>query len=234
MIVRRSGGSQLLITQPDHAALAGRVMECWTAGALQRSPRRAEIFLAIYEHDNGWREPDAEPIIDSDGKILDFVHAPDAVRQALWLRGIERLAESPYAAALVAQHAIAVHDRKRSDPGWTPFFDDMEAARAKHVVRASATLAELWSDYAFLRIADLISLTFCNGWRDHKQDHDGYSVTGVEDGVIVTPDPFSGTRIPMEITAIAIAASPLASSSAAVQAMAVGERRTLRGFARAG
>src|SRR5436190_16040786 len=118
MIVRRTNGSQLLITQPDHAALAGRIMEHWTAGALQQSARRTDIFVAIYQHDNGWREPDARPDVDRDGNILDFVHAPDDLRHALWVRGIERLADTPYAAALVAQHAIHVYDRKRADPAW--------------------------------------------------------------------------------------------------------------------
>ena len=234
MIVRRSEGSQLLITQPDHAALAGRVMECWTAGALQRSPRRAEIFLAIYEHDNGWREPDAEAIIDSNGKIVDFVHAPDDLRHALWLRGIERLADTPYAAALVAQHAIHVYDRKRADPSWTPFFEDMEAARARHLRRTTVSLEELWFDYGFVRLADLISLTFCNGWRDQTQDHGGHSVQGDQHGVIVTPDPFGSARVSLEVSGVEIADVPFTSSRDAVEAVKHGRRVLLSGMARGG
>src|SRR5215207_6922569 len=33
MIVRPHGSTHLLVTQPDHAALAGRIMECWVADA---------------------------------------------------------------------------------------------------------------------------------------------------------------------------------------------------------
>jgi hypothetical protein len=232
MIVRREKGSQLLITQPDHAALAGRVMQHWRAGELQQSPRRKDIFLAIDEHDNGWQEPDAQPIVDAAGNILDFVHAPDDVRHALWLRGIDRLSSTPYAAALVAQHAIHVYDRKRADASWTSFFDDMEEARSRHLGRTSATPAELIADYAFLRLADLVSLTFCNGWRGEKQDHGGYSVSGDDEGVVISPDPFAGARIQMEIVAVAIPDAPLSSSDAAVRAIASGERRVLSGVAR--
>jgi Protein of unknown function (DUF3891) len=232
MIVRPFDGSLLLITQPDHAALAGRIMEQWTAGGLQDSPRRDDIFVAIYQHDNGWREPDAAPIVDREGKILDFVHAPDDVRHALWVRGIERLAETPYAAALVAQHAIHVYDRKRADPAWTAFFDDMEAARARHLGRTSASREELWSDYAFLRLADLISLTFCNGWRDQAQDHGGFSVRGDTEGVLVTPDPFGSARIRMHVTAVLIPNAPFPSSAEVLKAIERGEQQTLTGVVR--
>jgi hypothetical protein len=234
MILRHIDRSQLLITQPDHAALAGRIMEHWTAGGLQQSTRRADIFLAIYQHDNGWREPDAAPMVDREGKILDFVHAPDDVRHALWVRGIERLADTPYAAALVAQHAIHVYDRKRPDPGWKPFFDDMEAARARHLARTSASREELWSDYAFLRLADLISLTFCNGWPEEKQDHGGYSVQGDEEGVLITPDPFGSARIRMDVAAVRIPDAPFSSSADLQKAIERGERQTLTGVVRGG
>lgn len=232
MIVRHVDGSQLLITQPDHAALAGRIMEHWTAGGLQHSPRRADILMAIHEHDNGWRESDRAPMVGREGNVLDFVHAPDHVRHALWVRGIERLADTPYAAALVAQHAIHVYERKRAEPAWKTFFDDMEAARALHLGRTSASREVLWADYAHLRLADLISLTFCNGWRDQKQDHGGYSVRGDEPGVTVSPDPFGSARITMEVTAAVIPDAPFSSSADVLKAIERGERQTLTGVVR--
>ena len=74
MIVRSDLGSLLLITQPDHAHLAGRIMA--RALALQAHPRRDSILLAVTEHDNGWAEPDAEPIIGPSGDVADFISAP--------------------------------------------------------------------------------------------------------------------------------------------------------------
>ena len=118
MIVRVNGSSQLLITQPDHAALAALVMRQWRAGGLLQAPRLSSILLAVEQHDNGWREVDAAPLVDGGtGRVLDFIGAPDEVRRAVWPRGVDRLAATPYAAALVAQHALHIYRRYRDNPG---------------------------------------------------------------------------------------------------------------------
>ena len=121
MIVRQLSDRVQLISQPDHARLAGRVMAHCTT--LEDSPRRDSILLAIREHDNGWEEEDASPTVDLEtGKVVDFVTAPLAIRHRVWPRAIERLSADPWAAALVAQHAITVYDRYRPDPSRTTFF----------------------------------------------------------------------------------------------------------------
>jgi len=53
MIVRFDGSAQLLITQPDHAALAARIMRGWRANGFPDAPRHSVILHAIEEHDNG-------------------------------------------------------------------------------------------------------------------------------------------------------------------------------------
>ena len=75
---------------------------------------------------------DAAPTVDPEsGKVMDFVSAPLSVRHGVWPRGIARLADDPWAAALVAQHVLTVYDRYRSDDEWTAFFVEMAAARAR-------------------------------------------------------------------------------------------------------
>ena len=59
MIVAPVDGGLRLITQPDHAALAGRVMGEWRAGGLPTHPRRESILRAVAAHDDGWLEVDA-------------------------------------------------------------------------------------------------------------------------------------------------------------------------------
>ena len=91
-------------------------------------------MLAIQAHDNGWQEVDAEPCLDpATGRVLDFVHVPEDVRHAVWRRGVARLGGEPYAAALVAQHALHIYRRMRQQPGWRQFFVDMTAARDQHL-----------------------------------------------------------------------------------------------------
>jgi Protein of unknown function (DUF3891) len=195
MIIRPDGSTRLAITQPDHAALAGRIVHAWRANGLPQSPRRDDILLAVAEHDNGWREVDDTLMVDpATGAILDFVTAPGHIRRGVWSRAIARLATRPYAAALVAHHAQHVYGRYRSDPAWASFFTEMESTREGLV----SSLDELNADYLFVRIGDLASLTFCTAAAMPVSEF-GYRVRLDGARVIIDPDPFEGARVPISI-----------------------------------
>lgn len=233
MIIRPHGSTQLLITQPDHAALAGRIMESWAADDFPASPRRAEILRAIAEHDNGWCDVDAAPLVNpATGTFLDFIHAPDDVRQGVWPRGVDSLAHTPYAAALVAQHALEIYARYRTDPAWQPFFARMEAARYRHLPRASVGLDELQRDYLFVRAGDLLSLTFCNGWRDEQVIGGRYLVRLDGDELLVTPDPFAGRMVGLAIAGMEVSTPPFSTVSDAHEAFRRARQVQLRGTLR--
>lgn len=164
-------------------------------------PRRDEILHAIGEHDNGWQETDAAPAVDpSTGKIVDFVTAPVSVRQAVWPRAVARLVDHPWAATLVAQHAITIYDRFRPDVEWTAFFGQMEAMRDSLLRSMNMSLDDLLADYDFVRLGDLISLTFCTGWTD-EQGYGQWTVNRSGARVVVTPDVLGGSVIPIAIEA---------------------------------
>ena len=235
MIIRPHGSTRLLITQPDHAALAGRIMESWTADDFAASPRRADILRAIAEHDNGWHDVDAAPLVDpATGNLLDFIHAPDDVRQAVWPRGVERLAQTPYAAALVAQHALEIYGRYRPEPLWQPFFVGMEAARERHLRRASLSIDELQRDYLFVRAGDLISLTFCNGWRAEQTIGGRYRVRLEGDELLVVPDPFAGRIVPLEIAGVEMPRAACSTAAAAQETFQRARGVRLGGMLRGG
>lgn len=214
MIIRPAGTQLHFITQPDHARLSRTVMEAYRP--LSANPRRAQILHAIGEHDNGWAEPDASPLIDpSTGSPVDFVSAPLAVRHGVWPRGVQRLAHDPWAAALVAQHAITVYDRYASDPQWTPFFARMATLRDEMLRSSGDDPAALGGDYAFVRLGDLISLAFCTGWTDALR-FAGWTVTRTGTHVklatvatvatvspvpTVSPDTFGGAVIAIAVQA---------------------------------
>ncbi len=187
------------------------------------------ILRAIAEHDNGWAEEDAAPIVDPEtGEIADFVSAPLRVRHAVWPRGVARLAGDPWAAALVAQHAITVYDRFRLEAGWTSFFDQMEAARGAMLAASGRPLDELAADYVFVRLGDLISLTFCTGWTD-TQRFEAWAVQLVGARVVVTPDPFEGAIISVQIRAREIHRQRFGSDSQLRGVLAEAPTITLRG-----
>jgi hypothetical protein len=226
MIVRPFGDSLLLISQPDHAHLAGDVMA--RATALAQHPRRDTVLLAVREHDNGWAEPDAEPIIGPSGDVADFIAAPIAVRQGVWPRAVARLAADPWAAALVAQHAITVYDRFRSDDAWTQFFAGMEKLRNNLLARTTLQLDDLIADYAFVRLGDLISLTFCTGWTT-SQHYAEWTVQRDEDTVLVTPDLFGGETISIDIAGTEIPKRTYESDRDLQEEIGRGRRRQLSG-----
>ena len=189
MIVRRVGAGVELITQPDHAQLARTIMDYCVP--LRARPRRGAILHAIAEHDNGWAEEDAAPTVDpATGNVADFITVPLSVRHAVWPRGIARLADDPWAAALVAQHALTVYDRFRGDSAWR------SGVRSRRIHPAWIVAA----DYPFLRLGDLISLAFCTGSTD-VQTFGGWTVQLSGARVAVTPDPFGGATIPVAISA---------------------------------
>jgi hypothetical protein len=234
MIVRPSGSSQLLITQPDHAALAACVMREWRAGGLPESPRRTSILLAVEQHDNGWREVDAAPLVDpATGRLLDFVGAPDRIRRAVWPRGVDRLAATPHAAALVARHALHIYRRYRDDPAWAPFFFDLETRRDRFVREAALTLDNLEREYAFVRLGDLISLTFCNGWLDAQLDDSGsgYAIRLEGTRLTITPDPFGGREVPLEVGARELPGAPFHSAAEVREAFTSARTVLVQGIA---
>jgi hypothetical protein len=187
------------------------------------------IMLAIQAHDNGWQEVDAEPCLDpSTGRVLDFVHVPEDVRRAVWNRGVARLRGEPYAAALVAQHALHIYRRMRQQDGWRQFFADLTTARDRHLTASHESIETLQREYAFLRLADLASLTFCGVDTDGQAQEMGYEVRLEGPRLVMAPDPYAGGVFEIEITGRELAAS-FASVADARAAWQAAPRRTVAG-----
>jgi hypothetical protein len=202
MIIRRDGDSLLFITQPNHARLAAMLIAEWQAEGFPSHPRRESILLATREHDNGWTEEDADTHVDASGRPLDFIEVPASVKQRIWPRAVSRLAgDHPYEAALIAHHAVTVNGDHRVKPDWSSFFETLDAQRAALLTRSGPTaVASIDADYAFVNIADRLSLIFCNGWRD-PFEHRGRRIVLADTTLRITPDPFDGAGVPLRILA---------------------------------
>lgn len=201
---------------------------------LATRPRRESILHAVGEHDNGWTEEDAAPRVHPETRqVVDFINAPAEVRQRVWSRGVGRLVDDPWAAALVAQHAIVIYDRFRADPEWAPFFAEMERLRGEMLDASRLPLDELLRDYPFVRLADLISLSFCTGSADELR-FDSWRVRLVDTRVVVTPDAFGGSDIPIEIGTKEIRNERYESDAALRLALREAESTMLRGFVTGG
>ena len=230
MIVRPAeDATVLLITQPAHASLARTVME--QCVPLVNHPRRAAILHAIAAHDDGWKEEDAAPEFDAAfGAVIDFIHIPVAARQRVWPRSVRALADDPWAAALVAHHAITVYDTYRPDGEWTPFFHQMEVLREEMLQKGDVARNHLAADYVYLRLGDLISLCFCTA-SPAEQRVGEWRVQGTDPSVLVSPDPFGGREIQMEISAQKVQPGTLRSSADLRERFDRLEQVTVRGTA---
>jgi hypothetical protein len=233
MIVRRTESTLQLITQPDHAALAMRVMREWDTPHFPESPRKRSILSAIEHHDDGWAEADAALIVDQNsGRLLDFVEVSDAIKQETSWLGIEGRESDPYAGALMAQHRLHVYRRHVDDAGWRDFFSAVSDARDGYLRAAgSIGLERLLEDYRFVRAGDLASLAFCNNWASTDGDECGYAMRLEGTSLLIRPNPFGGRAVEIRIEAREIPNRPYRSQKEAQLAAAAARLVTLTGMA---
>jgi len=179
MIRREAGDSQsaswTLISQIDHAHLAGRLAEFWGAGGMAAIEPRRELLWAIDHHDDGWQAWDQRPGIDpGSGRPRSFTEMEmnDSVR--IWTGSIEAAKMAgPLESFLVASHFLALARRAASRSS-----DTRSHAGAEFIASCETLLPrflEAWQDedrvahtreiaeqaLAQLRFFDLLSLWFC-------------------------------------------------------------------------
>jgi hypothetical protein len=178
-------------------------MRQWQPSHFPDSSRKGAILNAIEHHDIGWAEVDATLVVDeTTQQLLDFNELPDALKRETSWRGIDRLRDDPYAAALVSQHRLHVYRRHSEQLDWTGFFAGMTAARDAYLRASGAgSLEQLLRDYAYVRAGDLASLAFCNNWTNTPDDGCGYSMRLDGTTLTIVPDPFAGRVIEASIEA---------------------------------
>ena len=203
MIIQRADESVLFITQPDHAALAEHIMRHWSAHGFTEHPRREAILFAVREHDNGWIEEDRDTHVGADGVPLDFTSVPPAIKHRIWPRAADRVGrDRRYEAALIAQHALTVHAEQRTDAEWRSFFDRMTRIRGSLMAALPlVSRGRFLGDYRFVRIGDLLSLVFCNGWTEPHTLPDDRRTILKGATLEISPDPFNGRRVPLRVAA---------------------------------
>jgi hypothetical protein len=233
MIIRRMPSSHQLMTQPAHAALAERIMQSWQADGFPESPRRVSILKAIAQHDDGWAAADDALVLDeTTGRLLDFIEVPDAVKQDTSIRGIERVAD-PYTGALMAQHRLHVYRRYAEAPDWRGFFAEVTAWRDSYLkATGDSPLELLRRDYRLVRAGDLVSLAFCNNWPEVAAGECGYGMRLEGTTVVVTPDPFGGQSLEIDIEAREIPVQRFASAAAAREVLQSAPIITVQGLVR--
>lgn len=136
MLVAETPEGYRFVTQPDHAALAGRFADAWGNEAFDRPEPLASVAIAAHRHDDGWAAYDRRPHRHDDGTPVDFTELPPSTWIDLYADGIESVVDlDPYAGLLVSMHGSGLRRRRYGlSPGWS----DTPAAYADFVGREEA------------------------------------------------------------------------------------------------
>lgn len=185
MIIKKQGQELLLMSQTDHAALAGRLASSWGNKQFEQPALKDAVVLATTRHDDGWSQADARPLYNVDAKRPLHFHEIDAEDHIpLYRRGVLAVADDdPYAGLLVGMHWTGLYrgrwglqspkgGLKGHDPGISELQEEAileeEArwAKAKQSIltefdRRSSWEAQLWHAYELLQVWDLLSLFVC-------------------------------------------------------------------------
>lgn len=107
MIVRELQDGHLMARQPEHARQSAVITAALRQEFVGTDSEREEIIAATKQHDDGWREWEANPRFREDGLPQNFPDIGEKCHQDIWFRTIElaRQSLSPLAAAVVARQA---------------------------------------------------------------------------------------------------------------------------------
>jgi hypothetical protein len=178
------GAGWMLISQVEHARIsADLATHCIAqfsmtqrAGASQPlalSPSaRNELLNAIRHHDDGWRDWERAPQLDSKlGRPLAFTELPPADAVAIWSRSVDAAAEfGPLAAATVAGHFLRLaskSDATRANAAVVTWRTDMQPRRDAWLAMWAQRDPQLHTQDAadealqWLWTFDEVSLWFC-------------------------------------------------------------------------
>jgi len=178
LISRRPEGL-VLVTQLEHARVAGWLAEAWGNEAFALGPARTSLATAATRHDDGWQTLDGAPVVFADGgRPAHFLELPLEDTVGPYGEGVDRIYDDDiYAGVLASMHWSGLYSSRwglqDSPPVEHPLAiavvdtEEQRVARharelwAQHGGLRSAFEAELWRDYEILQALDVISLALC-------------------------------------------------------------------------
>lgn len=175
MLVTRRNGRLVLVTQPDHALLAGRFAEHWGNRQFAIPAARQALLIAATHHDDGWLELDGRPMYNAqEQRPAHFTELPLIETAGPYGRGVESVyARDPHAGALVSMHFSGFYTSRwgagGGPPSDNPLAREVVAAQEARWMPAlreawgyrghrSEFDAHSWHAYEVLQVVDLLSL----------------------------------------------------------------------------
>ncbi|EQB39049.1 MULTISPECIES: DUF3891 family protein [Virgibacillus] len=163
MIVREQPDGFIMIEQDHHARVSGDMIRQWNTFHLPNSPFQSSLFLAIDQHDGGWKAYDQDPFWNDYHQVpYSFTDFPNPAKTLLYTNGIENVeAHDSYAALLCSFHytRFLLDDNQLESRQ----FVSQERLRQQRIIRQ---LPEFRFDifmkhYGLLQLCDNLSLFLC-------------------------------------------------------------------------
>jgi hypothetical protein len=211
----------VLISQIDHAHLAGQLAEPWTADCYAPLWPRRELLWAIHHHDDGWHGWEQRPEVDpQSGRPRGFTEMPPLEALAIWTRSIDAAARAgALEAYVVAGHFCALARRAAH---WRTDAAPRQATEAFVALNESSMAAWLATWQAanpaehtpqraetavkYLQFFDALSLWFCCATATAPQTFEApggrpLSLTPLDaEHISLVPWPFGKSSLDVEIT----------------------------------
>lgn len=177
MLLTRQNAMLTLLTQPDHAAVAGRMAEAWGNERFAAPIARDALLCAAAHHDDGWFELDGVPAFNEEARRpAHFTELPLTETVGPYGRGVDSVyRRDPHAGVLVSMHWSGF-STSRWGAGGTWASDDPLALEvvASQEARWTSVSREVWANhgrrsefdahtwhaYEVLQVVDLLSLAF--------------------------------------------------------------------------
>jgi hypothetical protein len=178
VLVTRRGGRLALVTQPDHAAIAGTLARHWGNQEFATPLASEALICAAEHHDDGWLELDGRPMFNHlKRRPAHFVELALTDTAAPYARGVESVyARDQHAGVLVSMHFSGFYTSRWGVDGGAPSenplaLDVVATQEARWVPalreawgyrgRRSEFDAHNWHAYEILQAVDLLSLALC-------------------------------------------------------------------------
>ena len=211
---RARADSCYLISQPDHAALAGALAAQFVS---PHFPALDPLVVrAIAVHDSGWAlfaaeaDPSAPPLVDGAGKPLSFLDITPADFVRAWSASIDRAEEiCPAGGVMVSthfqclcRHRLGAANDTAEDRSILQRFEERETTRiARLLPAAKVTAAQAAVLTEVLQFCDLLSLYLCCGATEEVEFPQNFAsmenVRGRYEGGAfhLQPSPFQRDRV---------------------------------------
>lgn len=188
MIIRETDREFVLITQHDHARLAGEIASHLEKELFLDDEYLSSALLAIDQHDRGWIPLDASPIWNAESQApYSFMDYPLAPKIEKYQQGIDEVeAMNEYAALLCSLHyASFMHIRDSLDEASSRFYQHELARQQRITEKLSVSQEVIQRHFTLLQLCDDISLYVClNEPGVSKEEEHPWFMEGFEDTLL--------------------------------------------------